>query len=354
MRRRAAAKDSSLITMKGPESETQRWKLLARNYRDRGMALVLGAGVSTGCNLPGWPELIRRVALESLGATGPRIVDELIQRGMTLPAITAVLEAERPSETNFQELLRQALYRDFPFNGVLDTQAKRRQLVKFVHGKSPLDSGNSTMRAVAAFCVSKKKSSFVANSNVHAVITSNVDAVLRTYVRARYDAWLLRTIESAKHNRRTGRIPTYYMHGFLHFRADQAKEEEEHVPTVFTEAEYFDFFNRPHSVFNYTFLYILREYHCLFVGMSMDDTNIRRLLHYSVAERRGTADADPRRTGLRHFALLPRPSSREARRALDVSLRLLGTRALWIKSFDEIPRRLGEVYGTDWPGVYGA
>src|SRR5204863_6919517 len=133
--------------------------------------------------------------------------------------------------------------------------AKRRELVKFVHT-------NSTMRAVAAFCAVKVSNKFSANPLVHSVITSNVDAVLRTYVRARYGDWLLRTIGSAKHNRRVGRIPTYYMHGFLHFD-DAQPEDRKAVPCVFTEDEYFDFFNRPHSVFNYTFLYLLREFPCV-------------------------------------------------------------------------------------------
>jgi hypothetical protein len=275
---------------------------------------------------------------------------------MGLPAITAVLEHDRPAVRDFREILREALYKKFPFRHSLDTKAKRQELVNFVHGESSHGKGNSTMRAVAAFCASKKGSSFQANSKVHAIITSNVDIVLRKYVRARYGTRLLRTIESARHNRRSGRIPTYYMHGFLRFAADKAKDDEEYVPTVFTEAEYFDFFNRPHSVFNYTFLYILREFHCLFVGMSMDDANIRRLLHYSVAERRSCAKGktDPRLSGVRHFAILRRSSSTEVTRALDVSLGLLGTRGLWIKSFDEIPERLGRLYGKHWPAVYGA
>jgi len=338
--------------MTAAEPQLERWKLLAKLYRERGVALILGAGVSTGCNLPGWADLLRRVAASCWGPPGGAIVDDLVKSGMSLPTIAGLLEAERPSGTKFPELLRQALYRDFPFDGILKSAAERRRLVDLVQGTGS-SAGNTTMRAAAAFCAIKQSDAFVANPGVHAVITSNVDSVLRTYVRARYDGWLLRTIESAKHNRRSGRIPTYYMHGFLHFNSDPDKAEEEQVPTVFTEAEYFDFFNRPHSVFNYTFLYTLREVNCVFVGMSMTDQNIRRLLHYSVAERRGAGSADPRRTGLRHFALLPRSRSPKNDKLTDLSLRLLGTRVLWIDSFDEIPDRLGKVYGHGkWQEVY--
>jgi hypothetical protein len=318
--------------MKAPESQPTRWKLLRKQYRERGIALVLGAGVSTGCGLPGWADLIRRVAQECWGPNGATTVKDLRSNGMSLPTIAGLLDAERPRNSSFAELLPRALYRDFPFKDVLTTPEDRSKLVNLVHGTSS-KLGNSTMRAVAALCAVKDVNGFVANPKVHAVITSNVDAVLRTYVRARYGAWLLRTIESAKHNPRSGRIPTYYMHGFLRFSPSSAKEDDEQVPTVFTEAEYFDFFNRPHSVFNYTFLYLLREYNCVFIGMSMEDQNIRRLLHYSVSDRRGMSASDPRRTGLRHFALLPRSRSKHIDKRRDLALHLLGTRALWLEGY---------------------
>jgi hypothetical protein len=326
------------------ESQTARWKLLTKNYRNEGVALFLGAGVSTGCKLPGWYELICRVAETYWGNYARQTVDALLANGLNLPAIASILESEHKTGATFLERLRAALYQDFPFREVLKTPAKRRALVTFVHT-------NSTMRAVAAFCATKVSGNFGANPLVHSVITSNVDAVLRTYVRARYGDWLLRTIGSAKHNRRVGRIPTYYMHGFLHFDDAQA-EDRKAVPCVFTEGEYFDFFNRPHSVFNYTFLYLLREFHCVFIGASMQDQNIRRLLHYSVAERRGTR-SDPRLSGLRHFALLRRSGSAKNDNLTDLSLRLLGTRILWLDTYNEIPARLAEVYGKPaWDIVY--
>jgi hypothetical protein len=141
------------------------------------------------------------------------------------------------------------------------------------------------------------------------------------------------------------------MHGLLHFDKNQS-EDRKSVPCVFTEDEYFDFFNRPNSVFNYTFLYLLREFHCVFIGSSMQDQNIRRLLHYSASERRGPR-SDPRRSGLRHFALLPRSGSAKNDDIVDLSLRLLGTRALWLDSHDEIPMRLEQLYGQPgWDTVY--
>src|SRR5829696_6637493 len=130
------------------------------------------------------------------------------------------------------------------------------------------------------------------------------------------------------------------MHGFLRYYAQAREAGDEPSPCVFTEEEYFDFFNRPYSVFNYTMLYLLREYNCLFIGMSMQDLNVRRLLHYSTAELRGHGRTRPTRSGLRHFAMLKRPRDPELERLTEISLRRIGTRALWVEDFEEIPEHL--------------
>lgn len=43
------------------DNRLERWNLLRARYRSRGLVLALGAGVSAGCGLPDWPELLRRV-----------------------------------------------------------------------------------------------------------------------------------------------------------------------------------------------------------------------------------------------------------------------------------------------------
>ena len=56
--------------------------------------------------------------------------------------------------------------------------------------------------------------------------------------------------------------------------------------------------------------YLLCEYFCLFIGLSLNDDNIRRLLHYSKVEREhsfereGVSQPDEREI-IRHFAILP-------------------------------------------------
>lgn len=338
--------------MKAPRDKTlERWKLLRDRYEQRGLVLALGAGVSTGCHLPSWPELLQRMGTACFGAKGRELVGQLIAAGTTLPAVAGILDSKKPKGARFLELLSAALYRDFPFREAIIEERQRRELIKFVH------ESNATMRAVGALCSHKAKGGYEANDLIRAVVNFNVDSVLRTYVRSRYETYLFRTIESVSKLGRLGRIPIYHMHGFLKFYSSDRPDDEEEVRCVFTEGEYFDFFNRPNSMFNYTFLYLLREFNCLFIGMSMTDENIRRLLHYSTSERRERAveraEGNPERVALRHFAILKRSGSKKIDELTDISLRRLGTRALWIEGFEELPERLAYVYGQNkWAGVY--
>jgi hypothetical protein len=106
-----------------------------------------------------------------------------------------------------------------------------------------------------------------------------------------------------------------------------------------------------------SFLYLLREFNCLFLGMSMTDENIRRLLHYSTSEHRQRAMERGQRLldriALRHFAILKRSGTKKIDELTDIALRRLGTRALWITGFEEIPARLAYVCGEEaWANVY--
>jgi SIR2-like domain len=147
-------------------------------------------------------------------------------------------------------------------------------------------------------------------------------------------------------------------------RFDKGLEElKKHKPDriVLTEQDFFDVFNNPTSIFNYTFLHLLREHTALFVGLSMEDENLRRLLHYSKVERftalkaEGEEDSKEIRGEVqRHVALLKRKSADVDRVTVD-TLGRLGVHVIWVDDFDQIPTHLAqyETTGESWESVYG-
>jgi hypothetical protein len=332
------------------------YEALQETYRDRGIVLVLGSGVSIGSGLPNWSGLLERVAGTVAGGAEPHLFNQLRRNEVGLPVVASILEERSSGRREFMEVVRDALYRDFPFfpSGIAEND--RSVLVDHVRTRNP------TLRAVASLCASKepRTNDFEPNEKIHAVVTFNLDSLVQTYVRARYGKRLLRTVERPSASSNPRKISIYHMHGFLRFdRKAHEPTKEASDAVVLTEQDYFNFFNNPMSLFNYTFMYLLREFSCLFVGLSMQDENIRRLLHFSKLERVRSywseGVKEPARDKLiRHFALLRRTVS-SVDRALEESLLPLGTEVLWVHDYDEIESQLRNVYkagGAKWDLVF--
>lgn len=333
------------------------WNALEESYRTRGLVLVLGAGVSVGCGLPPWPDLLQRVLTDDLADDID--VRDLQAHGLSLPAIASLIEERMPDRKTFVERMRAALYREFPFYPEGIGKSNRRGYVRHIRETNP------TLQSIAALCALRDpgRRTYSPNPRIHALVTFNLDALLQAYVYARYEKRLLRTVERPSAWSIPGKISIFHMHGYLRFdqsRGDPTKEAPD--AAVLTEQDYFDFFNQPTSLFNYTFLYLLREYPCCFIGLSMQDDNIRRLLHYSRLEQyqalrsEGVDDsAKLQRKLVRHFAILHRTGQPAIDRAVEQSLRPLGVNILWVTDFAAIPAQLGQLYeaaGDDWSAVF--
>lgn len=373
------------------------WEKFKQTYEKEGIVLVLGAGVSKTSGIPLWEELIGGMVTE---VEGGDVYAALRARGMPLTAIASLLrERTTGGRKDFVESVRRALYADFPFYPGGVGRSNHVRFKNFIEQGAKGDAGggtvvppNHTLHGVGAFCTIWREpeageSGFQVNPLVHAVVTLNMDALLQSYVYARTTKHLLRTVERPSARRYHERINVYHIHGYLHFdmrHEDKSRDKPEQgrdardAPdaVVLTEQDYYDFYNNPNSLFNYTFLYLLREHSCLFVGLSMDDENIRRLLHYSKMERMRAleqrmgkpieAENDPskrrryirklRTACARHVAILARSGTRKVDRAMEATLRPLGVSVLWVdEKFEELPKQLGSLYnaaGEKWEDVY--
>jgi hypothetical protein len=326
---------------------------LKQVYANGELALILGAGISLGCRLPDWTELLVRVGKRVDSRRGRSLVHKLQDCGFSLPTIASVLES-MVGVAEFDEVLRDCLYERFRLYRRGDSPENRKALLRIVR------QGNPTLAAVGAFCAQYKYDNFSPNPLVKGIANTNFDALLTNYVQARYGESLLRTIERAAARRSRHRIPVYHLHGFLQFWEDRLNEGLPGAPEtrVLTEQDFFNRYNAPTSVFTYTMLFLLREFSVLFIGASLKDDNMRRLLHYSTQER--TRDYEAKRGNVpeekvrRHFAIMERPRP-AVESAIERSLARLGVRPIWVSKVEEIPDLLGEVYGSTgepWDHVY--
>jgi hypothetical protein len=372
----------------------QEWQQLADAYASNGIALVLGAGVSYSSKIPSWNDLLRSMVTKHVSGATEQTFDRLRQSGLSLTVIASLLEEHAGSRLAFVEAVRDALYADFPFYGTKVDKHNRRDFIRFIrqgqvggdgtNGANGLCGANLTLRSIGALCVVRRWESRgqgqpavrnVANPKIRAIVTLNLDALLQTYVSAFSTRRLIRTVERPCAEPYADRINLYHMHGYLHFaRGEQSRRREAVESVVLTEQDYYDFFNQPNSMFNYTFLYMLREHSCLFIGLSMEDENIRRLLHYSKLERLGalanksgkTLEQLVKKNGkvkqevTRHFTIMQHSKDLQVDLAKQETLEPLGVHVLWVDDFSEIPAHLQELYESSaedqgrWAEVYNA
>lgn len=333
------------------------WERLRETYARDGIFLALGAGVSVGSQLPNWRGLIQRLVSVHLDSGDSQLFEDLEHSGLALPVIASLLEERSSDRSEFIERVRDALYLNFPYYPEGVTKSNRRRFVRTIQGTNP------TLRSVASLCAvpAENGRTYEANPRIRAIVTFNLDALLQAYVYARYEQRLVRTIERPSASRVADKISVYHMHGFLRFdtkAGDLSKEAPD--AAVLTEQDYFDFFNEPTSLFNYTFLYLLREFSCLFIGLSMQDDNIRRLLHYSKVERlRGylseRVTSVSREKLVRHYAVLKRSGKAHVDEAIEDTLDPLATEVLWVGDYAEVPVQLAGMYrsaGGNWEAVF--
>lgn len=336
------------------------WAELRKRYRRNGIALGLGAGVSSSSGIPNWPTLLKRIAGAAEGATGEALVKALHEQcGYSLPVVAGIVESMFAPEERFSDKIRDSLYGDdtFGFYRASKKEAARR-LVQHVI------THNKTLAAVGAFCARRAvdRHAFVPNPRIRAIINTNFDALLTAYTKARYGSRLIRTIDRPSATPSPRRINSYHIHGFLQFWREDIDDPAREAPDVrvLTEHEFFDFFDRPNSAFNAATLHILREHAVLFVGASLQDDNLRRLLHYSRQERtesylrEGVPRKEAEERSVRHYAF---QESRSAALdgAVQRSLERLGVSVILFKAHDEIPSHLGDLYDDEsyrWADVY--
>ena len=130
-------------------------------------------------------------------------------------------------------------------------------------------------------------------------------------------------------------LPIYHVHGYLPRRG----RISENSNIVFSEDAYHGQFLDPFSWSNLIQLSKFSQNTCLFVGVSLTDPNLRRLL--DVAWRKST-DKDQNHYIIKKFPELDgsEETQRLARLLEEQDANLLGLNVIWVRTYDEIPNIL--------------
>lgn len=295
------ANDASAVSV-AKTSRSQDITELQKAHEGGKLTLVCGAGISIGAKIPPWNTLLDRL-LDAM-------LKRLVAGNSDMTAARSELKGIRENSSliagrylknvlkgDFQEEVRKALYKDSDQNcAAIDAIV---ELARPKRGKAHLDS----------------------------IISFNFDDLLERNFRSASIEHKPIFSEGSRSN--STELPIFHVHGYLPETGKLSKNS----PIVFSEDSYHDQFVDPFSWSNLTQLNKFTQNTCLFVGLSMTDPNLRRLL--DVAIRRDGGD------GARHYAILKRNSDSSRNRMME-SLReqdaaSLGISILWVDEFEDIP-----------------
>ena len=326
-------------------------------YKKKGICFGLGAGISVGSFIPSWEKLLQKVSYYKF--KDDKIFTEFLKERYSYEGFASFLKlssASRPALKPFTEIVREELYRDF--KKAIDSSNKA-EIIKHVNEK------NCTLSSIGSFCACKEseKNTYTANPLVHGIINFNIDRLLRVYTAAKFNERILRTVERASAGRTPGKINVYHIHGMMRFDLEATPKNESPDKLVIAEDEYYQLFNNSTMFFNYSFLYLLREYSFLFIGLSMQDQNLRRLLFlskneisegYKTEKLSENESKEKLESVNKHYAILKEPLNKEIKNFHEITLLGLGVNVIWVNSYDRIEHILKDIYSVSgtWDDVY--
>lgn len=281
------------------------------------LTLVCGAGISVAAGIPMWNDLL----LSLLG----KMIDRLSKEhsiDITSDAAKEFQARYGTSSLILGKYLKNTLGNDFaPMvrDALYSSSAKTSDLLDSI-----IDIARPRREGKA----------------LDSIISFNFDALIEENLTAAKIPNVAISTEAVKH--KPNELPIYHVHGFLP-RKGKIQEDAE---IVFSEDAYHSQFLDPFSWSNLIQLTKYSQTTCLFVGVSLTDPNLRRLLDVSSRKSGGKAR--------NHYLVKKLPDLGGTNGTLDSLARLLeeqdanilGINMLWVRGYDEIPQLLRSIVGT--------
>jgi len=238
---------------------------LSNAYYSEKLVLVFGAGLSKNFGLPDWNTLLQELILITFQQESHQSYDNanVLAKLYTHffnpnPLISARFLRNyfiKEEISSFEELVRKILYKNF----------KKDSLSK-----------SNLLDEILQFCVAPGKS-----PNLDSIITYNYDDVLETFLSKQKIKIPFRPIFKVGDKPRLDELPIYHVHGFL---PQKGKLTESHKITL-SEDIYHEQYTNIYSWNNIIQINKFRDNACLFIGVSLTDPNLRRLLDIANTQR---------------------------------------------------------------------
>ncbi|MCU5632907.1 SIR2 family protein [Bacillus cereus] len=335
----------NLVVKKGLNASNNNWKLqrnehlynLRNCFKDDELVLFLGAGVSYDANIPTWNDLISNLMVSLLDTV---IKDERFDGHFELSKtekealVKDIQEKNGNSPVQLVRFIRNGL-------GNLFREELRKTLYKKYKKSSRI------LEALTDLCIPLRH-----GIGIQGVVTYNFDDLLEVNFKNK-KVINFRPVFKEADIPSKNELGVYHVHGFLPNTPHEygGIEDQRNSLLVFSEEEYHQLMLDPYHWANLVQLNYFRENTCLFIGTSMTDPNVRRLLE--IARKK-----QPEKDKCKHYIILKRDSFSEVNRIDSVDnenidkfamihqqlkeaeLSELGLNVIWVDKHEDIPELL--------------
>lgn len=272
-------------------------------YEKQGLVLVLGAGVSMGFGLPDWDTLLQKLMITTIEKEQDvsTVLSKLFSSVFSPSPLIAGRYLQKyyeDKELSFEEAVRKVLYEEID-----------------------IDKPSELMNEIVNFCVAPGKS-----PNLDSIITYNFDDILEQRLSKVGIEIPHKSIYGIGMNP-DGRLPIYHVHGYLQQEGKLSDQNQITFGENIYHKQYVDIY----SWNNIVQINKFRDANCLFIGSSLTDPNIRRLLDIA-KKQKGETDEN-------HFVFKRRYKEEAVKHRLRILLEenkdLLDEKALAQLNFDD-------------------
>lgn len=285
--------------------------LLKKALTDRQLTLVCGAGVSRDSSIPTWNELLVNILNEVYSndydideedkVTAESLLSIMPQSNLILGKYLKII-----LKNDFDKMVQKHLYLYY-------NQFYQDKLI------NP-NLETNMLKAIVELSRSKRR-----GRKLESIITFNFDDLIEESLSI-YD---IKHTSIWKEGQVYGvdALPIFHVHGFL-----PNKKNIEEPNLVFSEESYHSQFIDPYSWSNLIELNTFSTNVCLFVGLSLSDPNLRRLLDISWRKNKKC----------KHYIIMKKTSSGNrsdeiATMLFEQDVNSLGLNVIWCSDFSEIP-----------------
>jgi NAD-dependent SIR2 family protein deacetylase len=236
-------------------------KHLKEAYHNGNLNFVLGAGISSEFGIPTWDNLLQRLLMTTIEQETEKavILSKFFSKIFNPSSLIAGRYLEESFKDDkvknkFEKSVREALYETY------DEQAESLiidEIIKFC-----LAPGNSP--------------------NLDGIITYNYDDIVETKLKARNLDMPFESVFGQAINPDSNVLKIYHVHGFLPRNGNIGNDNK----ITLGEFVYHEQYSNTYSWNNIVQINKFRDKTCLFIGTSLTDPNIRRLLDISKNQKK--------------------------------------------------------------------